>query len=78
MRGPEMTQKEKVLYHLERRGSLTPREAMDRYEIMRLAARIGELRRDGHDIASEPFRTPGGATVSRYRLIREPQMRLFT
>jgi hypothetical protein len=67
---------EKVLHHLEKRGSLTPLQAMDCYGIMRLAARIGELRRDGHDIASEPFRTPGGATVSRYRLIREPQMSL--
>jgi len=38
--------------------------------------RLYELRRDGHDIASEPFKTPGGATVSRYRMIREPQMTL--
>ena len=76
MRGLEMTQTEKVLHHLEKRGSLTPLQAMDCYGIMRLAARIGELRRDGHDIASEPFRTPGGATVSRYRLIKEPQMTL--
>ena len=76
MRGVEMTQTEKVLTHLDLRGSLTPLQAMDYYGIMRLAARIGDLRRDGHQIASEPFRTPGGATVSRYRLIREPQMRL--
>lgn len=55
-----MTQTEKVLYHMEKRGSLTPLQAMDCYGIMRLAARIGELRRDGHDIASKPFRTPGG------------------
>ena len=68
------TQTDKVLLHLEKRGSLTPLQAMDQYGIMRLAARIGELRREGHDIASEPFRTPGGATVSRYRLIEEPQM----
>ncbi len=71
------TQTDKVLLHLEQRRSLTPLQAMDCYGIMRLAARIGELRREGHDIASEPFRTPGGATVSRYRLIREPQLKLF-
>ena len=71
-----MTQTEMVLHHLEQRGRLTPLQAMAHSGIMRLAARIGELRRDGHDIASEPFRTPGGATVSRYRLIREPQLRL--
>ena len=71
------TQTDKVLLHLEKRGSLTPLQAMDQYGIMRLAARIAELRREGHDIASEPFRTPGGATVSRYRLIQEPQLKLF-
>lgn len=76
MRGVETTQTEKVLAHLEKRGGLTPLQAMDYYGIMRLAARIGELRRDGHQIASEPYRTPGGATVSRYKLIREPQMTL--
>ena len=70
------TQTEKVLTHLDERGSLTALQAMDYYGIMRLAARIGELRRDGHDIASEPFKTPGGATVSRYRMISEPQMTL--
>ena len=70
------TQTEKVLTHLDERGSLTALQAMDHYGIMRLAARIGELRRDGHDIASEPFKTPGGATVSRYRMVREPQMSL--
>ena len=72
----DMTQTEKVIAHLETRGSLNPLQAMDYYGIMRLAARIGELRRDGQRIASEPFRTPGGATVSRYKLIREPQMTL--
>jgi len=76
MSGLEMTQTEKVLTHLDLRGSLTPLQAMDYYGIMRLAARIADLRKDGHQIASEPFRTPGGATVSRYRLIREPQMTL--
>jgi len=70
------TQTEKVLTHLDERGSLTALQAMDHYGIMRLAARIGELRRDGHDIASESFKTPGGATVSRYRMVREPQMTL--
>lgn len=75
--GVEMTQMEKVLTHLEKRGSLTPLQAMDHYGIMRLAARIGDLRGIGHEIKSEPFRTPGGATVSRYKLIREPQMRLL-
>ena len=70
------TQTEKVLTHLDERGSLTALQAMDHYGIMRLAARIADLRKDRHEIKSEPFRTPGGATVSRYSLIREPQMTL--
>ena len=42
-----MTQKEKILRHLRDHGSITPMEAMQEYGIMRLAARISDLRRDG-------------------------------
>lgn len=45
-----MTQKEKILRHLEQFGSITPLEAQAEYAIMRLGARIKELRIAGYDI----------------------------
>lgn len=40
-----MTQTEKVLRHMKRFGSITPLEAMEEYGIMRLGARIWDLKR---------------------------------
>ena len=48
-----MTQNEQVLYHLEKVGSITAAEAMTRYGIGRLAARIADLRDKGIRIKSE-------------------------
>lgn len=42
-----MTQKEKVLRHLQTYGSITPLEAWSEYGIMRLGARIKDLEADG-------------------------------
>lgn len=39
-----------VLRHLEDIGSLTALEALEKYRIMRLSARINNLRKKGHDI----------------------------
>ncbi len=48
-----MTQTEQVLRHLQDYGSITPVEAMAEYGIMRLGARIWDLKRQGHNITSE-------------------------
>ena len=48
-----MTQNEKVLWHLETFGSITPLDALKEYSIMRLASRISDLKRQGHQITSE-------------------------
>ena len=44
------TQNEMVLEHLRANGTITPMEAMSQYGIMRLGARIWDLKRDGHRI----------------------------
>lgn len=44
-------QKQKILEHLQKYGSITPKQAMDRYGIMRLGARIYDLKKDGYDIS---------------------------
>ena len=61
-----------VLQHLQRGGTLTALQALDLYGIGRLAARIEELRRAGHEIVSEMITTPGGARVAEYRLVEKP------
>lgn len=45
-----MTQRERVLNHLQAYGSITPMEAMQRYGVMRLGARVWDLRAAGHPI----------------------------
>lgn len=57
-----MTDNEFVLAHLQKWGSITPKEAYARYGIMRLGARIWDLRHKyGYDIESKPvgFRKNG-------------------
>lgn len=61
------SQREAVLAALKR-GPLTPLEALERIGTMRLAARVGELRQQGHAISVERYVTPSGKRVARYRL----------
>ena len=48
-----MTQTEMILNHLRQRGSITPLEAQEDYGIMRLGARIWDLKHAGHSIVTE-------------------------
>lgn len=49
--------------------SLTPLDALDRFGVWRLAARIKELRDDGHAIVTY-HETSGNKVYARYRLVR--------
>lgn len=66
------SQKEQILAHIEKYGSITPLEAQHFYSCMRLGARIWDLRRDGYDIVSEivevPTKNDGKARVAQYRM----------
>ena len=66
-----MTQNEMVLQHLQRFGSITPREALMNYGIMRLGARVYDLRRAGYGIAKETERSENrfGRVVSYARYL---------
>ena len=46
------SQKQIILKHLKRLGSISPAEAFRDYQITRLAARILDLKNLGHDIRS--------------------------
>ena len=62
-----MKQRTMILRHLRRGEPLTPKGALELYGIMRLAARIMELREDGYRITTTILegRTRFG-TVSHY------------
>lgn len=60
-----MTQIEKVYDHLKTHGSITPKEAYDRYGIMRLASRISDLRLRGCKITTV-METSKHSTYARY------------
>ena len=66
-----MTQCEIILKHLKSQGSITPLEALASYGIMRLSARIDELRKSGHDINTDRETSGAGKTYARYRLVAQ-------
>ena len=67
-----MTQCDKILFHLQTIGSITPVEALDQYGCFRLAARVAELKDEGYQITSEIVQKKNrfGETVrfAKYRL----------
>lgn len=74
-------QTDQVLDYLRRFETITPMEALASLGVMRLGARIYDLRREGHRIVSERFelgsRSCTGAhkAVARYRLGDQPNRR---
>lgn len=64
-----------VLMHMKMRGSISHKEAEEEYGIMRLAARIKDLRNRGIAIKSEPYTAPnrrgGKSRYARYSLVEE-------
>lgn len=62
-----MSQIDDLLTHLKRKRTITPLEALDRYGIFRLAARVQELRAQGHGIVTHMVEI-NGKRVARYRM----------
>ena len=62
------TQSAQVLYHLQNYGSLTAIEALERFACFRLAARINDLKKAGHDIQMEMKRLKNGKKIAVYSL----------
>lgn len=62
------SQESKILDWLQAGNTITPAEAYERFNSLRLGGRIWSLRKQGHDIKSENVRTPSGKHVARYRL----------
>jgi hypothetical protein len=62
------TQKAAILFHVKQRRPITALEALKRYGCFRLAARVYELRADGHPIIQR-MREIRGKRVAEYRLV---------
>lgn len=64
------TQNEQILQWLMKRRSITPLEALHMFGCLRLAARIFDLRADGHNIETQRIEVgDDGKQVAQYRLI---------
>ncbi len=64
-----MTQTQQVL-ELLRRGPVTPRDALQEIGCFRLAARVKDLRDQGHEIHSDMRKTDEGKRYAQYTLIK--------
>ena len=54
--------------YLHHNESITSLEALKEFGCLRLAARIADLRNDGHNIVTENYRTSTGKMVAKYKL----------
>jgi hypothetical protein len=61
-------QRAAILRHLERFGTITHRQAEAFYGCTRVAARVHELRRLGHNIITERVKAKNGGRYARYFL----------
>jgi hypothetical protein len=58
-----MTQIDMILTHLKYQGPITPLQAWQTYKVLRLAARINDLRAQGWQIETERVQKNGKSTV---------------
>jgi len=63
-----MAQKDKVLAHIKKHGSITPMQAFSRYQITCLAERVRDLRNSGHRICAEMVKR-NGKRFAKYRIV---------
>ena len=63
------SQATRILGHLASGKAITPLQALSRFGCLRLGARVYELKRRGHRIATDIV-SKGGKRVAEYRLAR--------
>ena len=64
------SQNEQILQHLKRGRKITPIDALEKFGCFRLAARISDLRGQGHVISTENV-TKDSKTFASYKLIKQ-------
>lgn len=64
------SQNEQILQHLKRGRKITPLDALNKFGCLRLAARISDLRGQGHVISTENL-TKDGKTFASYKMVKQ-------
>jgi len=68
-----VTQKSKIMSHLQSGQSITPIDALERYGCFRLAAIIHTLKNDyGMDIKTELIKNKYGTKYGKYTMVKKP------
>jgi hypothetical protein len=62
------SQNQRILKHFEKGFTLTPLQAMQKFDSMNLAQRVKELRNEGFDITGEMIKLKSGKRVKKYWL----------
>lgn len=60
------SQRKRIAEHLKSGNSITPLEALKKFDCFRLASRISEIKKDGLIIRTEMVRETTGKTFARY------------
>lgn len=60
------SQNAQILAHLKTGGKITALSALEKFNCMRLSARIKDLRNRGHQISSEFIQVASGKRVKQY------------
>ena len=71
---PKISQNDRILAHLKAGGTITPIEALDHMGCFRLAGRISDLKKQGHNIHTEMV-TQDGKSFARYSLLPKNTIR---
>ena len=64
-----MAQTDEILYHLQRKGTITQVEAHELYRVYRLASRIHDLKKAGVNIERRVKHDLTGTRYTEYRLL---------
>lgn len=64
----KQTQEQKILDYMKAHGGITPLEAIEHLKVLRLGARIFDMREKGMNIINEPV---PGTNYARYKLMED-------
>ena len=62
------SQNKRILNYLKRGHRMTPMDALELFGCFRLAARVYDLRQEGHNISKQIIELSNGVNVSEYSL----------
>ena len=63
-----MSQELEILMELKRGNKITPLDALEKFGVFRLGARILELRRQGYPVITEMKKLNNGKRIAEYRM----------